>query len=252
MSQGETNRAAVFAALGEPARLALVDRLLVQDLSPGHLADELGIPSNLLAHHLRVLEQAGVIRRTRSEGDRRRSYIQLRLDDAFIRTITHASGASSLPPPDRVLFVCTANSARSQFAAAAWSRVSAIPAGSAGTHPAAYVHPRAVKIGRRHGIHLEHVKPAAIADVLDRGDLIVAVCDNAHEELQDDLPRLHWSIPDPVRRNTDAAFEASYHDVQQRVHNLATLQTHARKTPSPDGARAWVDPSRRSSPRPSL
>jgi protein-tyrosine-phosphatase len=223
------NRAAVFAALGEPARLALVERLLVEDLSPADVVDELGIASNLLAHHLRVLERAGVIQRTRSEGDRRRSYIQLRLDDPFIWTITHAAAAGRLSPAERVVFVCTANSARSQLAAASWSRVSAIPAASAGTHPAPHVHPRAVEIGRRHGLHLEHVKPAAISDVLQGGELIVAVCDNAHEELHNDLPRLHWSVPDPVRRNTDDAFEDAYHELQQRVQNLATLQATARK-----------------------
>ena len=81
--------------------------------------------------------------------------------------------------------------------------------------------------GRRHGLHLEHVKPAAISDVLEGGELIVAVCDNAHEELQNDLPRLHWSVPDPVRRNTDGAFEDAYHELQQRVQNLATLQATA-------------------------
>ncbi len=37
----------------------------------------LAIPSNLLAHHLHVLEQAGIITRRRSEGDRRRTYLQL-------------------------------------------------------------------------------------------------------------------------------------------------------------------------------
>ena len=54
------------------------------DASPGELAAELGLGTNLLAHHLRVLEDAGVIRRVRSEGDRRRSYIQLRLDDPTV------------------------------------------------------------------------------------------------------------------------------------------------------------------------
>ena len=66
-------RVAVFAALGEPVRLTLVDRLVTSDASPGELAPDVGLGSNLLAHHLRVLEEAGVIRRVRSVGDRRRS-----------------------------------------------------------------------------------------------------------------------------------------------------------------------------------
>jgi ArsR family transcriptional regulator, arsenate/arsenite/antimonite-responsive transcriptional repressor / arsenate reductase (thioredoxin) len=50
----------------------------------------------------------------RSEGDRRRRY--LRLDPVTLASLT--------PPPldaaDRVVFVCTHNSARSQLAAALW------------------------------------------------------------------------------------------------------------------------------------
>ncbi|TDB88979.1 ArsR family transcriptional regulator, partial [Actinomadura sp. KC216] len=54
-------RAAVHAALGEPARLAIVDALLLGDASPGELGAGLGAPSNLVAHHLRVLAEAGVV-----------------------------------------------------------------------------------------------------------------------------------------------------------------------------------------------
>jgi len=52
-------RAAVYAALGDPARLAVVDALLLGDRSPGELGEALSMPSNLLAHHLRLLEQVG-------------------------------------------------------------------------------------------------------------------------------------------------------------------------------------------------
>ena len=52
-------RAAVYAALGDPARLAVVDALALGDRSPGELGESLGLPSNLLAHHLRLLEQVG-------------------------------------------------------------------------------------------------------------------------------------------------------------------------------------------------
>ncbi len=102
-------------------RLAIVDRLGPGDASPGELAETVGLGSNLLAHHLRVLGEAGVIRRVRSEGDRRRSYMQLRLDDPVVWAAAQAgiddrlSKSCSVP---RVVFVCTANSARSQLAAA--------------------------------------------------------------------------------------------------------------------------------------
>src|SRR4029453_6425472 len=84
MGQSLDGRAAVFAALGEPVRLALVDRLVAGDAAPSELAAYVGLGSNLLAHHLRVLEDAGIIHRVRSEGDRRRNYVQLRLDQPTV------------------------------------------------------------------------------------------------------------------------------------------------------------------------
>src|SRR6478735_12352226 len=111
-------RAAVHAALGEPVRLAIVDRLGAGDASPGELAHAVGLGSNLLAHHLKVLEDAGVIRRARSEGDRRRSYVQLRLDDPIVWAAAQTGLSVQLREigsVPRVVFVCTANSARSQL-----------------------------------------------------------------------------------------------------------------------------------------
>src|SRR6478735_569060 len=157
-------RAAVHAALGEPVRLAIVDRLAPGDASPGELAEAVGSGSNLLAHHLNVLEEAGVIRRVRSEGDLRRSYVQLRLDDPIIWATARAGLTDRLPAGGvpRVLFVCTANSARSQLATARWNAISPVPAASAGTHPAVRVHPKAAATGRRHGLRLSRVKPVAL------------------------------------------------------------------------------------------
>ena len=70
-------RAAVHAALADQARLLITDTLAEGDASPSELGALLAMPSNLLAHHLHVLEQAGIITRRRSEGDRRRSYLRL-------------------------------------------------------------------------------------------------------------------------------------------------------------------------------
>ena len=217
-------RATVHAALGEPVRLAIVDRLGPGDASPGELAEVVGVGSNLLAHHLKVLEDAGVIRRVRSEGDRRRSYVQFCLDDPVVWAAAHAGLSSGLPSTGgvpRVLFVCTANSARSQLAAARWNAISPIPAASAGTHPAVQVHPRATAIGRRHGLRVGGVKPVDLGRVMHERDLVVAVCDNVHEELGPNRVRLHWSIPDPVPADTDEAFESAYTEIARRVERLA-------------------------------
>ena len=52
-------RAEVFAALGDPVRLRIVEQLATSDGLPSDLARDLGIGSNLLAHHLNVLVGAG-------------------------------------------------------------------------------------------------------------------------------------------------------------------------------------------------
>lgn len=225
-------RARVYASLGEPVRLSIVDRLSLADASPGELAVALDVPTNLLAHHLRVLERAGVVRRVRSEGDRRRQYVQLRLDEQLVATL------ADHPPvalqARRIVFVCTHNSARSQLAAAAWKRVNSVPATSAGTRPATRVHPRAVSVGRRHGLRLGHDKPADAVAVLRGDDLVVAVCDRAYEELnRAEGAALHWAVSDPVRIGTDAAFESAYQEIAVRVQRLARVTKPAPHDPSP-------------------
>lgn len=230
-SQRLLARAARFAAVGEPVRLAIVEHLALGDAAPSELGALVDLPSNLLAHHLKVLEEAGVVRRIRSEGDRRRSYVRLRLEDPAVAALVAphlADAGGRLGEPGsaaRVVFVCTHNSARSQLAAAAWEQVSDLPAASAGTHPAARVHPRAVSTARRHGLRLAGRRPQPLDATARHGDLLVAVCDNAYEDLgpAPDRPgaRLHWSVPDPVRVDTDAAFETAYDDIDRRVRHLA-------------------------------
>src|SRR5918996_2182547 len=62
-------RTAIHGALGDPHRLEIVDELAMSDRSPSELGASLGIGSNLLAHHLRVLEEVGVVERLASAGD---------------------------------------------------------------------------------------------------------------------------------------------------------------------------------------
>jgi protein-tyrosine-phosphatase len=200
--------------------LAIVDALRLGDASPGALAVSLGIASNLLAHHVRVLEAAGVLTRVRSEADRRRSYLRLRQ-----QALVQIDPLAPLSAP-RVVFVCTHNSARSQLATALWRQRSDVPVASGGTRPARRVHPRAVAAARRHSLHLDRVRPTQVAGLLDERDLVVTVCDGAREELDDALsrrvaPTLHWSIPDPARHDSDDAFEAAFRAVAERIASLA-------------------------------
>jgi len=206
-------RARAYAALGDPSRLAIIDLLANADRASGQLGEALGLPTNLVAHHLRVLEEAGLVLRRRSEGDGRRTYV----------TRTPACngllGAGRLPRPHRVAFLCSQNSARSQLAESYWRTVSDIPVVSGGTHPAGRVHPRAVAVGRRHGLDLTTARPRLAADVLSGDELVIAVCDRAYEDL--DSRPLHWSIPDPALTESAEAFEGAFDDITGRIDQLA-------------------------------
>lgn len=213
MSEREV-RAGAYAALGDPSRLAIIDLLAHADLAPGELGARLHLPTNLMAHHLQILEQAGLIVRRRSEGDGRRSYV---LRTAACNRLVGTG--SHVPRPRRVAFVCSQNSARSQLAEHYWRTISDIPVVSAGTHPAARVHPRAVTVGRRHGLDLSSAVPRLAREVLTGEELLVAVCDRAYEELH--ARPLHWSVPDPALTDSDDAFETAYGDLTSRVDLLA-------------------------------
>jgi protein-tyrosine-phosphatase len=210
-------RARLHAALGEEHRLAIVDELATSDRSFTELGRRLHLPANLLAHHLAVLEDAGLIERFGSAGDRRRRYVRLIREPLSHLAITTARPAGAL------LFVCSHNSARSQLAAALWRHRTGGEASSAGTHPAERVHPGAVAAGARAGLDLSAETPRILRPD-ETADQVVTVCDRAHEELEPATDRWHWSIPDPVETGSAAAFDAVIVDLDARI---ATLQPEA-------------------------
>jgi protein-tyrosine-phosphatase len=214
IKDGLAGRVAMHAALADPARLRITDMLADGDASPSELAAVLGMPSNLLAHHVRVLEGAGLVMRRRSEGDRRRTYLRL-VPGAF-----GALAGSPARAARRVLFVCTANSARSHLAAALWRQASAVPAASAGTHPAAAIDPGAIAAARRHQLPMRRLRPRHMSDVQEDDDLVITVCDLAHEEIGG-LAAVHWSVPDPVPAGDDASFDTALGELARRVSILA-------------------------------
>jgi len=105
----------------------------------------------------------------------------------------------------RVLFLCTGNSARSQmaeglvnyFLGERWE------AYSAGTHPAGYVHPLAVQAMLESGIDISGQRSKSTDEFLDdRFDLVVTVCDDAAENCPVWLRGgrvVHIGFPDPAR-----------------------------------------------------
>ena len=194
-------RALKFAAMGDPIRLRIVDELLTSDRAPVELRALLGLESNLLAHHLDILESAGLITRSHSSGDGRRRYVR------FLRHGVQGLLASPGLSSQRALFICSANSARSQLAAALWTSLTGELAVSAGTRPATRVDPRAIDAAQRAGLDLTNATPRAFSEITTLPALVITVCDRAHEELADNIATLHWSIADPVSSSKRHAFD---------------------------------------------
>jgi ArsR family transcriptional regulator, arsenate/arsenite/antimonite-responsive transcriptional repressor / arsenate reductase (thioredoxin) len=205
------SRAQRHAALGDPIRLAIVDELALSDRAPIELRRLVGLESNLLAHHLDVLESVGMINRSRSSGDGRRRYVHL------MRNSLPDLSPGRKVVPARALFVCTRNSARSQLAAALWRSLTGAPAESAGTHPATRVHPGATAAAKRAGLDISGSIPRTLDRVGKLPGIVVTVCDQAHEELAPDDSWLHWSVPDPVAVGSRAAFDAALAEISERI-----------------------------------
>lgn len=214
-----SRRATVHQALADEHRLRIVDALWLSDRTPTELQETTGLSSNLLAFHLDTLEDAGLIERHPSQGDGRRRYVSLRPD-----TLAGAGVSPTAPvePPGVVLFVCTHNSARSQLAAALWSRHGGTGL-SAGRNPAPRIHPLAVRAGRAHGLDLSAARPQGYGAVRVEPDLVVSVCDRAREaEPPFSAPLLHWSVPDPADGGSLEDFEEVLQHIERRIERLAT------------------------------
>ncbi len=136
---------------------------------------------------------------------------------------------------NKVLFLCTGNSCRSQLAEAivnarladTWQAV------SAGTKPAGYIHPKALEVLKEIGI--QHDGRSKLADEF-KGvdfDLVVTVCDSAAEECPVWLgkgKRVHHSFPDPAKaEGTDEeimnVFRSVRNDIEKEMIEL--LNMHA-------------------------
>jgi arsenate reductase len=103
----------------------------------------------------------------------------------------------------KLMFLCTANSCRSQMAEGFAKELGKglIEVHSAGLF-AAGVHRRAIAVMKEIGIDISTQKSKDIdKDLLEKMDIIVTLCGNAEESCPWTPPhikRIHWPIKDPV------------------------------------------------------
>jgi arsenate reductase len=127
-----------------------------------------------------------------------------------------------------ILFLCVANSARSQLAEGLARAMfgGAARVESAGSEPCGVVRPGAVAALGEIGIDISGHRSKAIAD-LDPGflrglDFVVTLCaDEICPVLASPATRLHWPIADPARPAPSAAMEtARYREARDQIRAL--------------------------------
>jgi arsenate reductase len=107
--------------------------------------------------------------------------------------------------PPRILILCTGNAARSQMAEGLMKSFdSRLDVQSAGTKPAARVHPAAVEAMREIGIDISGGYPKSVNQFLaEPFDFVITVCDDANETCPvfagDVRQRVHIGFEDPAK-----------------------------------------------------
>jgi ArsR family transcriptional regulator len=79
---GADQVSAVLKALSEPNRLRIFATLMTGDSCNNELRDRLGLAPNLLSHHLRILEKAGLVESRRDRVDGRWIYYSVEREAA--------------------------------------------------------------------------------------------------------------------------------------------------------------------------
>ena len=104
----------------------------------------------------------------------------------------------------KVLFVCTGNSCRSQIAEGLLNKMAAkhFEVYSAGSHPSR-VHPIAISIMKEIKINISNHTSNSVAEYLNTDiDIVITVCDDAKLAcpiFQKKTKKIHWSIDDPFQ-----------------------------------------------------
>jgi arsenate reductase len=127
----------------------------------------------------------------------------------------------------RVLFLCTGNSCRSQMAEGLANHDLADEwiAFSAGTEPAGYVHPLAVRAMAELGIDISQHKSKSADQFRDKAlDLVITVCDAAAENCPVWLGqgrKRHIGFPDPaLATGSEAEQLALFRSVRDEMRQL--------------------------------
>ena len=220
---------AALQAVADPQRWRLLTELVRSDRRVNELTALVDEPQNLVSYHLRELRGAGLVSSRRSSFDARDAYY--RVDRArCAEVLAAAASALGVVPPtparrrgrrQKVLFLCTGNSARSPMAEALLRAQSdgAIDARSAGSAPKP-LHPLAVQVMAERGIDIaRHKSKHFDAFATTSFDCVITLCDKVREVCPEYPNAIHWSTPEPV---TYDDFVAVADDLELRIKQGVT------------------------------
>lgn len=156
----------------------------------------------------------------------------------FLDILGLAPDGMAVARPFRILFVCTANSARSQMAEALLATRGAgrFHAESAGVQPAGRVSRRATAVLLELGIDWKGKTPRSLTGLEhEPWDLVITVCDSARQAcpvLTGARAAAHWDLPDPMDApGSDAevfeAFRRTRDVIAALIERLMTLPVEA-------------------------
>ena len=103
-----------------------------------------------------------------------------------------------------VLILCTGNSCRSHLAEGILRAAAGdlVEVASAGSRPAGYVHPLAIRAMQEIGLDISAHRSKHFSEFLDRGvHTVITVCGNADQAcpmLPGQVRRYHWGFDDPA------------------------------------------------------
>lgn len=252
----DTQQIERLATLGHAGRMA-VYRLLVRRypdfVASGELAEILGQRANTMSVYLGALLQVGLIEVKRVG---RSQLYRFNPDGAdslvgyLYNDCCRGRPASCATPTifnegqamQKVLFLCTGNSARSIMAEVilrdlAGDRFNVF---SAGTRPAVALNPQTLTMLQDKGHDVTGLQPKHMSDLEGQAfDFVFTVCDRAANEDCPTWPGLpvtaHWGVPDPVANPSQLpaaeahlAFQKVYGELHRRLTLFAALNTQAR------------------------
>ena len=132
-------------------------------------------------------------------------------------------------PSHSILVLCTGNSARSQMAEGTLKSLDPeMDVQSAGTNPAAGVHPLAIQAMREVGTDISGETPKNVGQFLGQAfDYVITVCDDADRNcpiFQGNIGmRVHIGFPDPAAvTGTDEEKMAAFRAVRDQIRTRFT------------------------------